>query len=687
MPAKKAAKNRPGSKSSSAQNKTRGVRGARTGAGSPTGTSPPVPEDGGAVPAPAAPPKGRGRRKGRSTAGASPADGPEDAGGTLSPTGTPSRPRSRSREVVPETTVSPPAVEEDAAPARRAGGRAGRRAVEPKAPAEAAPTGAQPSRAAGPKRAAKKKASPTRTARTKKAPTGATSKKRATAPEEVTKTRAAPARAPAKKATATGKRVSGTRAKAASKRASETKAGAAKRITGAKASPAKRATPAKRASAAKVSTKTKTAAVKGASTRRAAPKAETGTPATSKRSARAAPTKRAAESKASPTKRAVGKAGGRTAATATVGGATKRSPGTASRDQGTKAPARRAVARKERPADALPTTGTSAPQGAGGPSGTTRGRAGGRRAPRDDAATPRAEMKNLSQETTAARRKAAGRKTTSPRTTLPKPAEGVRADPDKKVSMENPAKQNLGSSRGSVEKRKVRTQPASAASKPVTQPERPERESAEPGRAGKPKVLRYARGEARKATKRRVGLNGAAPHPNGAAATPPAPPTPRERLSVAAQLRAAAEAQFSKIAPSLSTVAGEASPEADAPQHRGGPPQFHQSEFQIRFSEQDQLANRVRNARSAADAEEAASQLIQRFGTLPPDQALLTRCLAFSDDRILEKALDELLELDGRGKVRSTPELIGAVREIRSKSPTVLELVELLLEKLGAGSR
>lgn len=75
---------------------------------------------------------------------------------------------------------------------------------------------------------------------------------------------------------------------------------------------------------------------------------------------------------------------------------------------------------------------------------------------------------------------------------------------------------------------------------------------------------------------------------------------------------------------------------------------------------------------------------MEEFGRLPPDQSLLTRVLTFKDDGLLERALDELLELDGRGKVRSSPDLVRTIKGIRSKNSGVRELADLLLEKLGA---
>lgn len=201
----------------------------------------------------------------------------------------------------------------------------------------------------------------------------------------------------------------------------------------------------------------------------------------------------------------------------------------------------------------------------------------------------------------------------------------------------------------------------------------------------KPKVLRYARGEDRKAARKRLGTNGSAPHVSSPSPLAAVMPTPPQRMSVAAQQRALAEEAFSRIAPTLSAVATTETEEpAETPQHRGGPPAFHRSEFQIRFSEQDSLSTAIRLSKNLRDAKAAAIELVERFGRFPPDQAVLMRVLTMSDDRLLEMALDELLELDGRGKVRQSPELLSALNGIKSKNSNVSELMELLLEKLGA---
>ncbi len=198
--------------------------------------------------------------------------------------------------------------------------------------------------------------------------------------------------------------------------------------------------------------------------------------------------------------------------------------------------------------------------------------------------------------------------------------------------------------------------------------------TARPKPSPKPAVLRQGTPDRPGGAKRRPG---SAPPPVIA----PLAAAPTERMSVAAQQRAHAEALFSQIAPKLS-AASVVEAEA-APSHRGGAPQFHQSEFQMRLSRQDQLMTAVRNARLPKDAKKAAHELLEDFGRLPPDQALLARVLTFKDERLTEAALDELLELDGKGKVRANPELVEVVRATRTKSPGVRELRDLLLEKLG----
>ena len=291
-----------------------------------------------------------------------------------------------------------------------------------------------------------------------------------------------------------------------------------------------------------------------------------------------------------------------------------------------------------------------------------------------------AAVKARPKKVAAVKRKAVAVKKRSPvakkKATSPKRASATKKSAAKKPSIAPPKaaaagattleKKAVGGKKTGAVKRKAETKPAETA-------------------PAKPKVLRYARGETRKSAKSRVGTNGSSPRETPAVGH--SPTAPKERMTVAAQQRAMAEEAFSRIAPALSSAAVAEPEPTSTPQHRGGPPNFHRSEFQIRFSQQDQLATAVRLSKSKKEAKAAAQALVEQFGQLPPDQAVLMRVLGLGDGELIEKALDELLELDGRGKVRQSPELLRAIRGIRSRSPAVKELVELLLEKLGAPKR
>lgn len=154
-------------------------------------------------------------------------------------------------------------------------------------------------------------------------------------------------------------------------------------------------------------------------------------------------------------------------------------------------------------------------------------------------------------------------------------------------------------------------------------------------------------------------------------------------MSVAAKQRAEVEAAFSRIAPSLSAASSPETPGVGAtPQHRGGPPQFHHSEFQLRLSRQNQLVSEVREAPTEGAAQAAARKLLDEFDKLTEDQSVLIRILGFDDEELVERALDDLLELDDKGKVRSSPELVTAIRGVKSSRRSVRELVDVLLVKL-----
>ena len=227
-----------------------------------------------------------------------------------------------------------------------------------------------------------------------------------------------------------------------------------------------------------------------------------------------------------------------------------------------------------------------------------------------------------------------------------------------------------------------------------------------PPEVKKPEVVRFAAGERRNMKRRAAaasnalsggtskepsagsstnGVNGVHHHAEHHGASASSASLADRKLSVAERQRAAAEEAFSRIAPALSVQAPTPPPEETPVQHRGGPPQFHRSEFQIRFSESDSLATKVRTAEDEDDAYDAACDLAERFG-LPPDQQLLTRVLTFGDDRLTQLALEEFLDLDDRGRVRSNPELVEILKAVRTRDRDVRELIDLFLAKLGQGA-
>lgn len=146
-------------------------------------------------------------------------------------------------------------------------------------------------------------------------------------------------------------------------------------------------------------------------------------------------------------------------------------------------------------------------------------------------------------------------------------------------------------------------------------------------------------------------------------------------MSAAERTRAAAEAAFAQVAPKLIK-------ETPAPPPVTKTPQFHKSEFELRISERDSLTTQLRLTADDQLALAAARELAQRF-KLPPDQALLVRVLGLGDQDLAKLALEELLELDDRGRVRRNDELVQAITKLGTKDKEIQELRELFLEKLG----
>jgi hypothetical protein len=167
--------------------------------------------------------------------------------------------------------------------------------------------------------------------------------------------------------------------------------------------------------------------------------------------------------------------------------------------------------------------------------------------------------------------------------------------------------------------------------------------------------------------------------------TTPAPAAPeptKKPMSVAEKNRAQAEAVFARLsAPEVT----EQKPEAVAPvelpfsaRHKDDA----QSNYLTRVSERDTITTRLRLASGRAEALAAATELADRF-SLPPDQGLLVKVMELGDQRLTKLALEELLELDDRGRVRGNPELRQALGRVKQKDPEIQELKQLFLEKLG----
>lgn len=163
----------------------------------------------------------------------------------------------------------------------------------------------------------------------------------------------------------------------------------------------------------------------------------------------------------------------------------------------------------------------------------------------------------------------------------------------------------------------------------------------------------------------------------------PAAPEPNKKpMSVAEKNRAQAEAVFARLSAAEVT---EKKPEAAAPvelpfsaRHKDDA----QSNYLTRVSERDTITTRLRLASGRAEALAAAAELADRF-SLPPDQGLLVKVMELGDQRLTKLALEELLELDDRGRVRGNPELRQALGRVKHKDPEIQELKQLFLEKLG----
>ncbi len=151
-------------------------------------------------------------------------------------------------------------------------------------------------------------------------------------------------------------------------------------------------------------------------------------------------------------------------------------------------------------------------------------------------------------------------------------------------------------------------------------------------------------------------------------------------MSVAEKRRAEAEAMFQQYA-----KPGAVLPAPD-PLPAAGPNGNHAAAAGLdeygRFSPRDSLMTMLRMAEHRAQALEAATELADRH-RLPADQGLLLKVIDLGEARLTKLALEELLELDDRGRVRPNDQLRGSLARIETRDPETRELKDLLLAKVG----
>ena len=478
------------------------------------------------------------------------------------------------------------------------------------------------------------------------------------------------------------------RTKAATpKAAANRKKTAAKKSTATRQATTKKAATNRKKTAAKKSTATRKAATKKAATKKAtAKKGATKKGATKKAATKKGATKKAATKKGATKKAATKKAATKKAATkkaATKKAATKKAAtkkATAKKGATKKAATKKAAAKKAATKKA------------------TAKKAATKKAATKKAATKKATAKKAATKKAATKKAATKKAATKRKTSTRKKQRGARpgAATKTKTQIGRKTAQPASPSRaghGDVPPTSAVDAPLSEAIMPTT-PSAPSskkrsvirRPAGEKGRAPpdgaaeeKPKVIRMAAGEReqRKAQKAAAGILELNPRlessrgrlPKAEGQVPGGKP-----MSFAERQLAEAEAAFQKIAPKWAHKVAD----APAPEPEGPP----RTQFEIRVNRQDSLTTELRLS-EGKKAFEAAQTLAKDY-RLPPDQALLMKVIDMGDTELTRLALEELLELDDRGRIRSTPQLIEALRGIESRDREIKELRELFLEKLGA---
>jgi hypothetical protein len=79
----------------------------------------------------------------------------------------------------------------------------------------------------------------------------------------------------------------------------------------------------------------------------------------------------------------------------------------------------------------------------------------------------------------------------------------------------------------------------------------------------------------------------------------------------------------------------------------------------------------------------AAARELSASHHLPPDPTLLVKVIGLGDPHLTKAALEEMLELHDRGRVRRSPELARLISGVPAADRETEDLKQLLLAKIG----
>jgi hypothetical protein len=100
-------------------------------------------------------------------------------------------------------------------------------------------------------------------------------------------------------------------------------------------------------------------------------------------------------------------------------------------------------------------------------------------------------------------------------------------------------------------------------------------------------------------------------------------------------------------------------------------------------AERQQLLRAARQAEAQSDFNEICTKILARFD-LPDDQKLLLRILDHPEESAVRRALEQLIELDGRRPLMKRPLLSAKLSTLEqvAKEKETLEMVEMLKARL-----